>query len=70
MKPDATDLIELARGLYQYVSRMEADSTIDSHRQKVIGAMAHLTPTGSLQLVPSVVDTVIEQETISLYSAK
>ena len=70
MKPDASDLMELARDLYRYLVRFHPEDTTDSQRQKVVSAMVHIVPSTSLQLVPHVTDTVIEQETLSLYSQK
>lgn len=70
MRPDANDLMELARDLFQYLVRFHPDETTDSHRQKVVSAMVHIVPATTLQLVPHVTDTVIEQETLSLYSQK
>ena len=58
-KPDTNELIELARDIYTNCTFIEPAT----RREKIVGAMAHLVPTGCLVLVPSVVDTVIEQET-------
>ena len=60
-KPEANELIELARDIY--TSCTFIDST--TRREKIVGAMAHLVPTGCLVLVPSVVDTAISQEQMS-----
>ena len=68
MKPDASDLMELGRDLFQYLTHLDRSMPVDERRRRVIGAMAHLTPTGSMILVPSVVDTVIEQETLAFTS--
>ena len=68
MRPDASDLMELARDLFQHLTHLDRSMSVDCRRQKIIAAMAHLTPTGSMILVPSVVDTVIEQETLAFMS--
>ena len=62
-KPDSDDLMELARDLYAHCSYI--DIAITERREKIVNAMSHLVPTNCLVLVPSVVDTVIEQETIA-----
>ena len=60
-KPDTNQLIELARDIYTSCTFID----LTTRREKVVGAMAHLVPTGCLVLVPSVVDTVIEQESLA-----
>ena len=46
MKPDASDLMELGRDLFQYLTHLDRSMSVDERRQKVIAAMAHLTPNG------------------------
>ena len=58
-KPDTNQLIELARDIYTNCTFIDPTT----RREKIVGAMAHLVPTGCLVLIPSVVDTVIEQQT-------
>ena len=58
-KPDTNELIELARDIYTNCTFIDPTT----RREKIVGAMAHLVPTGCLVLIPSVVDTVIEQQT-------